>query len=137
MLLTQTYHGTALLVRTDFSDDQAWAEVGDAAQAESPEGFRACLELVDDRRFEGYTAKQAVAGSPPDEEPFFVFLVDRVTTMNPDHPILVVDLRWEPGRQFRLVPAAMWSVENNLSLSNMDWEDFASSVDADGVFRGF
>jgi hypothetical protein len=31
----------------------------------------------------------------------------------------------------------MWSVENNLSLSNMGFEEFAESVDEDGVFRGF
>jgi hypothetical protein len=31
----------------------------------------------------------------------------------------------------------MWGVENNLSLANMDWEDFAATVDEDGVFRGF
>jgi hypothetical protein len=31
----------------------------------------------------------------------------------------------------------MWSVENNLSLSNLDYDDFANSVDAFGVFRGF
>jgi uncharacterized protein DUF6924 len=31
----------------------------------------------------------------------------------------------------------MWGVENNLSLANMDFEEFADSVDADGVFRGF
>jgi hypothetical protein len=28
-------------------------------------------------------------------------------------------------------------VENNLSISNLDWEDFADAVDSDGVFRGF
>jgi hypothetical protein len=25
----------------------------------------------------------------------------------------------------------------NLSIANMDWDDFAGSVDGDGVFRGF
>jgi hypothetical protein len=28
-------------------------------------------------------------------------------------------------------------VENNLNISNMDWEEFASEVSDDGVFRGF
>jgi hypothetical protein len=28
-------------------------------------------------------------------------------------------------------------VENNLSLVNMDFVEFAESVDPDGVFRGF
>jgi hypothetical protein len=31
----------------------------------------------------------------------------------------------------------MWSVENNLSLANLDFVDFAESVDDTGVFRGF
>jgi hypothetical protein len=31
----------------------------------------------------------------------------------------------------------MASVENNLSIANMDFIDFAESVDEDGIFRGF
>jgi hypothetical protein len=31
----------------------------------------------------------------------------------------------------------MWSVENNLSISNMDFSDFADSADGDHIFRGF
>jgi hypothetical protein len=29
------------------------------------------------------------------------------------------------------------SVENNLSISNMDFDDFAAAADEHGVFRGF
>jgi hypothetical protein len=56
---------------------------------------------------------------------------------DPEHPVLVVDLYSEPGRSFRVVPSEMWGVENNLSLANMDFEEFADAVDRDGVFRGF
>lgn len=35
------------------------------------------------------------------------------------------------------VSSALWSVENNINLANMDWPEFASSVGEDGVFRGF
>jgi hypothetical protein len=31
----------------------------------------------------------------------------------------------------------LWSIENNISLGNMDWEEFAEAADYDGVFRGF
>jgi hypothetical protein len=31
----------------------------------------------------------------------------------------------------------LWAVENNLSLANMDYEEFAEAVDAQGIFRGF
>jgi hypothetical protein len=35
------------------------------------------------------------------------------------------------------VAAELWSIENNLSGANMDFEEFAHAVDDDGVFRGF
>ena len=69
--------------------------------------------------------------------PRFVFIVDRTTFTNPEQPVLVVDLCNELGRTFRIIPSEMWGVENNLSLSNMDFFEFADNVDADGVFRGF
>jgi hypothetical protein len=31
----------------------------------------------------------------------------------------------------------MWEVENNLSIANMGFEEFANAVDKDGIFRGF
>jgi hypothetical protein len=42
-----------------------------------------------------------------------------------------------PGQTFRVVPTAVWAVENNLSLANLGWEDFVRHLDGDGVFRGF
>lgn len=90
------------------------------------------MECVDDRRFERFTVEQAVAAGPDGEEPYFAFLADAVTITDPEHPIMVVDLHWEPGRHFRVTPAELYSVENNVTISTMDREDFA-----DGVFRGF
>jgi hypothetical protein len=31
----------------------------------------------------------------------------------------------------------MWNIENNLSLANMIFDEFAMAVNHDGVFRGF
>jgi len=31
----------------------------------------------------------------------------------------------------------LWSVDNNLNLANVDWDEFADNVDRAGVFRGF
>jgi hypothetical protein len=31
----------------------------------------------------------------------------------------------------------MWAVENNLSIANMDYDEFAAAVDEDGIFRDF
>jgi hypothetical protein len=50
---------------------------------------------------------------------------------------LVVDLspQWSFAFQMRRQPALVG--RQQLNLAHMDWEEFASSVDVDGVFRGF
>ena len=67
----------------------------------------------------------------------FVFVVDREAVSNPEFPILVVNLRRDHGRVFRAIPSTIQSIENNLSIANMSFFEFANAVDADGVFRGF
>jgi hypothetical protein len=54
--------------------------------------------------------------------------------LQPEHPLLVVDLLKERGR--RAVASQVPSIDNNLSISNMDFEEFAELVDDAGVFRG-
>jgi hypothetical protein len=48
-----------------------------------------------------------------------------------------MDLHREPGRTFRVIPSEVWGIENNLWLANMEFAEFADSVDPDGIFRGF
>jgi hypothetical protein len=49
----------------------------------------------------------------------------------------VVDLHRQRGRTFRAIPSQIRAIENNLSLANMDFAEFADNAGADGVFRGF
>jgi Domain of unknown function (DUF6924) len=127
----------SLMLRTDFADDAAWAALCEAVQEPSEEGFKAIVDCVNDPAYEGLTVEQLVALAPKDGERSFAFLADRTTFTNPERPVLVVDLDDEPGRTFRVIPREMWGVENNLSIANMDYSEFADSVDPDGVFRGF
>jgi hypothetical protein len=126
----------ALVLRTDFSDDAAWDAVCTASVAESPEGFQAGLSFVSDPAFAGLTVEQ-VAALPSEAHRTFLFLADHVTVTHPEMPLVSVDLHDEPGRWFRVVPAQLWGVENNLSLANMLFREFADHADADGVFRDF
>lgn len=129
---------TALVVRTDFSDDEVWEAIGAAILQLTEEGFGAQVEFVDDAMYRGVTKEQLLDLFPEgDRRPFFFMVVDEVTVCSPEHPILVVDLWREPGRELRAVPAAVQSVENNLSIANMDFAEFADAVDEDGIFRGF
>ena len=126
-----------MLLRTDFSDQAAWVALCEAAQEPSEEGFQARLDCVSDAAYEGLTVEQVIDLATKGGERTFVFLADRLALTHPERPILVVDLFDEPGRTFRVIPREMKGVENNLSLANMDYMEFADNVDPDGVFRGF
>lgn len=54
-----------------------------------------------------------------------------------EHPLLAVDLYDEPGRTVRVPPR--WHAEGsaNMSITNMDFADFADAADESGTFRGF
>jgi hypothetical protein len=128
----------ALVLRTDFSDDGTWRAVCEAIAAPSPgDGFLANVSFVEDRAFESAVAEDLIAAAEGSQYRAFMFVVDAVTIRDADHPVLVLDLADQPGRTFRVTPSEMWGVENNLSLGNMDFDEFASAVDAAGVFRGF
>ena len=125
-----------MVLRTDFTDDVAWESI--CAAIRKPVGdFRAYVDFVSDPEFEGVTADRLVSLVPKYPYRSFAFIVDKVALTHPEHPALAVDLQVEPGRAFRVIPSEMWSVENNLSLANMGFEEFADAVGSDGVFRGF
>ncbi|GAA2059331.1 DUF6924 domain-containing protein [Williamsia deligens] len=145
--LLDSEYSPSLLVRTDFSDDARWADVAQAAMEPVESGdsqfptFEANLVCVDHPENEGLTATDLV-NRTGDDPPFYAFIADAQSMSDPEMSVLAVDLgrtEWghEPGRTFRVIPSEMSSVENNLSISNMDFRDFADSTDDDGVFRGF
>ena len=126
------------MLRTDFSDDSAWRAVCAAIRPSPGDGFLREPDLVEDRSFEAAAVADLIAAAAAaGQYRAFMFVVDGVTIRDADHPVLVIDLADQPGRTFRVIPSEMWSVENNLSLANMDFDEFAEAVDASGIFRGF
>ena len=137
----------ALLVRTHFGDDDAWDDL--RRRVEEPrtvEGFRAYVDFLSDPQYDGADPHLLIDLAPSDST--FLLVADDATFADEERPILVVNLFSDPslagdpyfakrGDAFRVVPEAAWSVENNLSLANMGFEEFAEAVDSDGVFRGF
>ncbi len=140
----------SLVIRTDFAHQQEWTAIQAAiVEPQTEEGCTAFVEFIDDRAYEGTTPSQLLEMVPSDTDHAVAFLVDAKALAHPDQPILVVNLYDyveglmdqgkgpQYGASFRVVPSEMWSVQNNLTISNMDWEDFADNADGDGVFRGF
>jgi len=130
----------ALVLRTDFSNDEAWLKLCEAISAPVGE-FQAHVECISDRDFDGITEDELATYAPveftKDAERSYLFVADRTAMTHPEKPVLVMDFFEEPGRTFRVIPTEMWGVENNLTLANMGFEEFADNVDSDGIFRGF
>jgi hypothetical protein len=129
------------VLRTDFSDDAAWEAICDEMQQPSSEGFEARVELIDDRKFHGLSKQQLLSAVPKDYPHTFIIVVDRKAIADKEHPVLIVNLYdglgSEVGAEFRSLPSEVHAIENNLSIANMDFGDFAGAVDANGVYRGF
>jgi hypothetical protein len=127
-----------LVVRTDFSDDVAWESVCDIIRFTNVEEYAPTLVTLEDRAYEGAGADELFRQADP--ELAYFFIADSQTMNDPEQSLIVVDngtYSPHPGRTFRAVPAEVYSIDANLGISNMDFWEFADSVEADGVFRGF
>jgi hypothetical protein len=129
----------ALVVRTDFSDERGWQAI--RSRIQSPfRLFRPEVLFVEDREYEGVGVDELLRLFPDHSRHSFVALADRAAMSPPDHALLLVNLNpyEEPrGATFRAVPSQLGGIATNLSLGNMDFREFAESVGAEGVFRGF
>ncbi|MFJ7495157.1 DUF6924 domain-containing protein [Streptomyces sp. NPDC097727] len=144
-----------LLIRTDFSDEAAWLALRIAVTTpvadeddDDDDGFLAMLHIVDEPAYEGLTAEEIVALAP--EEDDLLVVADRRTMTDSEMPLLAVHLTTHDGEdgegdnarldtteELRVVARELWSLENNIAMANMDWEEFVEATDDDGVFRGF
>ncbi|WP_109485436.1 DUF6924 domain-containing protein [Occallatibacter savannae] len=128
------------VVRTDFDDDSAWTRVRELIRQpisnEFGDTFRAYVTFVDDPAFRDLSEQQLLERVPPDFGHSFLMVVDRAAMSEPEFPVLIIDLYDGRGRSFRAIPSQIQAIENNLSIANMDFEEFADYVGEDGIFRG-
>jgi hypothetical protein len=127
-----------LVLRTDFSNQATWERI--FAEIQKPVGifrFRANVKFLDDAEYADITKAQLVRLIPANYNQTFIFIADQITMSHPEHPLLIVDLYEGSGNEFRAIPSQIQGIENNLSIANMDFEEFAEAVDENGIFRGF
>ena len=130
-------------IRTDFSDQASWDQMKDVVGLPNEQDYQANVEYIEDRTLVGLDEAALVQRFPKlypgrYEHPV-VFVADAAAMSSPQHPILVVNLNeGDASRPFRSIPQEIASIEANLSLSNMDFYEFAGkAAETDGVFRGF
>ena len=131
-----------LVIRTDFTDEEAWNRVLEELH-EPWAGNEAAPYLISEPAYDRVPAdriiKAVLAAIPELELPGVVFIADATTMHEEKHPLLTVSTEWsgEPfaedeeafTTQFRIRPNAAIEVSCNLGIGNMDFEDFAG----DGV----
>ena len=144
----------ALVIRTDYSDDEAWQAVTAALAEPWDDGAaESCVHIVDDPTWAGASADEVLDVVVADELLGVVFLADRATMLADHNGLLAVttltpedfedDVDYEEhtrfGREFRIIPREVSNLHANLNLANMDFSEFSSCAgdDPEGVFRGF
>ncbi|MGW0966664.1 DUF6924 domain-containing protein [Streptomyces sp. NPDC002516] len=144
----------ALVVRTDYHDDQAWQVV--MAALMKPWGdrpYKAHVHFIDDPAWAGATVDEALNAIRADENLRVVFLADRTSMQAESHPLLAVttltrkdclddedyEQLTEFGREFRTVPAGVHDVHANLNIGNLGFEEYAGWAhdDPERIYRSF
>jgi hypothetical protein len=130
------------VLRADFTDDALWLRLQEVIRSPTREGFLAHVEFVEDRTLTDLTEAELGSAYPrayPHEYPHPVlFIVDGLTVSSADHSLIVVNLNSRVSTPpFRTLPRHIVSIQNNLSIANMDFFEFARAAGADRIFRGF
>ena len=116
--------------------------------------FTANVRFVDDPSFANLSCHDIVRSLPADYSGYLAFVFDNQSKESDEHSLLVVDFSpkgddprdfernpnqvpLEDIRTFRAIPSSIQSIENNLSIANMDFDDFRMAVRKDGIFEGF
>jgi hypothetical protein len=81
-MLTLPRSNSSLLVRTDFTSNDAWRRVSDEAARESEDGFRAHFEPVSLPEFDG-AAWEVVKAAVPANDHGAAVLSSRITRHSP------------------------------------------------------
>lgn len=145
----------ALIIRTDYADKVAWqmvvAEVSQPSEGGGEYGAR--VHLVDDPVWAGSTPVAVLAAVRRDDRLSVVFVADSSTMQSAQHPLLALNISDEdkdldpmyyqelidspPAQEFRTAPGAVHDVHANLSLANLDFDDFAEAAlaDSEGILR--
>jgi hypothetical protein len=127
-------------VRCDYSDQDAWERVRAAVvRSDDPESteFFARVDVVEDPSYAGLAPGQLLELLPVEHHHAILIVADKRTLTEVGNPLLVIDLLDNPGRQIRVIAEQAWSIENNLSIGNMYFQEFVEAVGEDGIFRGF
>ena len=127
-----------MLLRTDYTNNEKWKSLKAEISTPDPEyGFLANITFYENPKFDNLPLEILLPKLSKNYKHPIILIADQTTFNDDDKTILCVDLIELPGQYLRVIPSEVWSIENNLSIYNMEFQDFADCQDEHGVFRGF
>ena len=133
ILLPENKTPAPVVIRTSFGDEPAWLTFCETIKAL----FEDEPHFISDAKLDSKSPEDLLEELPTEASHNCIYIADEQTLKSAELPVLAMDIVTGPGRTFRVVPAEMNAVQVNLWISNIDFEEFADSVDSDGVIRGF
>ncbi|MFE9880780.1 DUF6924 domain-containing protein [Streptomyces sp. NPDC005784] len=138
----------ALVVRTDYLDDEGWQHVAAALTQ-----HEAHVHFIDDLAWAEASVDEVLTVVRADEDLAVVFLADRTSMQSESHALLAVttltreecvddedyEQLTEFGSTFRITPAGVHDVHANLSIGNLGFEEYAARAheDPERIYRSF
>jgi hypothetical protein len=137
-----------VVVRTDYSNDAAWAAVLEAL-AQPEFNIDTDVHAVTGHAWAGAGPDEILGALPPDP-PEAVFIADATAMNTEGYPLLAVSTTipapsedYEPGegvtREFRAEARVVAGIHEQLEVGNMSFEEYSEQANCDpgGVYRGF
>ncbi|GAB3460161.1 hypothetical protein GCM10027570_44750 [Streptomonospora sediminis] len=116
------------LLRTDFTDDEAWQAL--------LEGIgRDWMTLLADRSHQGLSVPELVELVPQGSRYPVLVVADSLAFSSDERSLLLVDVDEDPGRTFRVVPGAISSVVGDLAIQNQSFDDYLDAVGGSGAYQ--
>jgi hypothetical protein len=116
------------LLRTDFTDDQAWQALLDEIGSD-------WVTVMPDPGHRDLSVPELVALVPDGSRYPVLVIADHLTFTSAERSLLLIDVDEEPGRTFRAVPDAFQSAIANLAIQNQSFDDYLNRLDDSGVYR--
>ena len=126
---------SAILLRTDFSDQEKWDECKRII-CNPDEPFICNINFVEDIAFLNKDPINIKNEVPMKYLSPVLFVADKLALQTVDFPCLVLGLNHNRDLSFRALAKTLPMIENNLSIANEDFEEFMAATGPTGIFLG-
>ncbi len=138
-LTSAAISGNALVICGDYSNERAWASLTrEIVQPVGEFAFIAHVDFVYNPSIASMTENQIINVVAESSDAFFVFYLPDGELEKTEPTLVLLDFEDRDSiRRMKLIPKAVQTVENNLTIANLLTEEFQQEVDDDGIYRDF